>query len=498
MASHFTFEPDDSPSPPRNSDREQRSSSFSEPATNFQADLADLVAKFSSPQGGGLSLDLAIDLALEVVFHEIVELAALALGASGAAVILERDGEWVCRARHGVGAPDLGTRIARDSELTSCHPHGGDNARDAESRTEPRSEKGFLSLIVVPVLSTQRLAGVCVAFSSRARAFSDSDERTLAVFAQYISSGLAQAEIARSSALTPKSIVPLSHARDQEQPEVINSHASAPADNNPREAPASEPGDFPSQFPAGFGAAAPSGDRIGRIATWTMAAVLVAFTVLLSIVSAKRFLGGTSLPAARTELRAPAKIRSENVPPARAAISAAHSKREYPAATSGNTFPVTSASHASPGSRPPVASGSMVVYEAGKTVFRWTQPAAPRPGVAGKSIPVRDSASAGQVSTPAAIRELLSDDGPFANRVSPEYPEKARLQKIEGQVVLIVRGNRDGNIDNIELVKGNRVLADAAIAAVRQWKFKTPDSKVPPPQQTRVVVNFKLSSDARP
>src|SRR5215813_11406012 len=88
-----------------------------EPATP-SFDLAELAAKFSAHGGTGLSPELSTDLALEVVLNEIVEQACLATGASGAAIVLKRDGDLVCRASSGSTAPKLGSRLDGDSGLS--------------------------------------------------------------------------------------------------------------------------------------------------------------------------------------------------------------------------------------------------------------------------------------------------------------------------------------------------------------------------------------------
>ena len=78
-------------------------------------------------------------------------------------------------------------------------------------------------------------------------------------------------------------------------------------------------------------------------------------------------------------------------------------------------------------------------------------------------------------------------------RVEPEYPEEARQQRIQGAVVLEVRIGRDGAIQQVKLVSGQPLLANAAIAAVKQWRFKPRTLKGQPVEmQTRVTLNFRM------
>jgi TonB family protein len=56
--------------------------------------------------------------------------------------------------------------------------------------------------------------------------------------------------------------------------------------------------------------------------------------------------------------------------------------------------------------------------------------------------------------------------------VQPEYPQAARISHITGDVVLHVLIDREGNIAELTLVSGHPLLAESAINAVKQWKYK--------------------------
>src|ERR1700724_3026988 len=89
-----------------------------EAAPLLESDVAELAAKFAAHGGGRVSAETSAELALEVVLNEIVEQACLATGATGAAILFERNGEMVCRATYGTNAPELGTRLDSESGLT--------------------------------------------------------------------------------------------------------------------------------------------------------------------------------------------------------------------------------------------------------------------------------------------------------------------------------------------------------------------------------------------
>jgi TonB family protein len=134
--------------------------------------------------------------------------------------------------------------------------------------------------------------------------------------------------------------------------------------------------------------------------------------------------------------------------------------------------------------------GSLVVYENGKEIFR--QPPTSEGEAAQRVVPGEvQKASAVE---PAGTVEVGPDvaEGSLLHRVEPEYPEEARQQRIEGAVVLEVRIGRDGAIQDVKLVSGQASLANAAIAAVKQWRFKPRTLNGQPVEmQTRVTLNFR-------
>lgn len=57
--------------------------------------------------------------------------------------------------------------------------------------------------------------------------------------------------------------------------------------------------------------------------------------------------------------------------------------------------------------------------------------------------------------------------------VQPVYPEEALKGGVTGAVVLNVRIDRQGNISRVIVLKGaDEKLNEAAIAAVKQWKYE--------------------------
>ena len=77
--------------------------------------------------------------------------------------------------------------------------------------------------------------------------------------------------------------------------------------------------------------------------------------------------------------------------------------------------------------------------------------------------------------------------------VQPEYPDVAREAGIQGSVRLEVYVAEDGAVSDARVLAGERILADAALAAVRQWRYQPAllDGK-PVRVVTRVKVEFRL------
>jgi len=83
--------------------------------------------------------------------------------------------------------------------------------------------------------------------------------------------------------------------------------------------------------------------------------------------------------------------------------------------------------------------------------------------------------------------------GLLIHRVEPEYPPLAQQARISGSVVLAVVVGRDGIVENVSLVSGHPLLVQAAVDAVKQWRFKPYLLNYEPVEvQTNVTVNFSV------
>ena len=78
-------------------------------------------------------------------------------------------------------------------------------------------------------------------------------------------------------------------------------------------------------------------------------------------------------------------------------------------------------------------------------------------------------------------------------RVEPEYPKGAQELGIQGVVLLQVTANEAGEVEKVEVVRGHPLLAEAAVAAVKQWRYApTLLNGKPVPVAFTVTVDFGL------
>ena len=78
--------------------------------------------------------------------------------------------------------------------------------------------------------------------------------------------------------------------------------------------------------------------------------------------------------------------------------------------------------------------------------------------------------------------------------VSPEYPRMARDAKIQGIVIIQATIGADGSVVDAEVLRPVPFLSQAALDAVRQWRFTPPRLNGQPIAVIMTVtVNFKLN-----
>jgi protein TonB len=93
---------------------------------------------------------------------------------------------------------------------------------------------------------------------------------------------------------------------------------------------------------------------------------------------------------------------------------------------------------------------------------------------------------------------VVSDfsEGHLITRVDPVYPRIAVITGTQGEVRLHAIIAKDGSIRSLSVEKGVPMLAEAAMAAVKQWRYKPYILNGEPVEvDTFITVNFKKTND---
>jgi TonB family protein len=71
-------------------------------------------------------------------------------------------------------------------------------------------------------------------------------------------------------------------------------------------------------------------------------------------------------------------------------------------------------------------------------------------------------------------------------RVAPTYPELAKRMNITGVVKVKITVATNGSVKDVKLVGGHPVLANAALDAVKKWRYEAQN------EETTGVVEFRF------
>jgi protein TonB len=58
------------------------------------------------------------------------------------------------------------------------------------------------------------------------------------------------------------------------------------------------------------------------------------------------------------------------------------------------------------------------------------------------------------------------------SKVAPIYPDQAKRYGLGGKVVVNAKVTKTGSVGDVRTVTGNAILGDAAISAVKKWRYK--------------------------
>ncbi len=98
--------------------------------------------------------------------------------------------------------------------------------------------------------------------------------------------------------------------------------------------------------------------------------------------------------------------------------------------------------------------------------------------------------------TPVAHSVRLShmSEGDLIRKVQLSYPPLARAARLQGTVLLQALISKQGTIEHLQLVSGHPMLVQAAMDAVRQWRYRPYVLNGEPVEvETQITVNFSLA-----
>jgi protein TonB len=108
------------------------------------------------------------------------------------------------------------------------------------------------------------------------------------------------------------------------------------------------------------------------------------------------------------------------------------------------------------------------------------------------------SAASGPPPKIAAPQKVRVSEGVLAGQAlsqpKPLYPQIAKAARVQGQVVLQATISKQGTIENLKVVSGHPMLIQAALDAVKQWRYKPYMLNGEPVEvETTITVNFTMT-----
>jgi TonB family protein len=420
---------------------------------------------------------------LDTVLREIAEAAQDLTLASGTAVAIQRDGQVICVGRSGETAPGLGARLSIDSGISGeCLRTGmtlrcDDTEKDYRADPEVCRKMRLRSIAAVPLFGQHGTIGVLEAFSTRTCAFAEEHMDYLARLAE-----LAEAAHSRQSSASVPAIA--------EGPET---RSRLVAFSN-------------SLLQAGNSVAIRLRERAQAVKKGRHWAVAAGVLLLLSSVTAwrgwrkplseanprqqivqedkARGLRSASASGAEIawkpsptrplngspEVRQSAKAEVPDVPSDTETSSASSTKIQDFAAADTVKRAVLTDSDSDTAEAPQLSASNLENPKIGTLI----------------SVPV----ILPKFGTP--ISQGVSE-GAIAHRVTPVYPRQALPLRLEGPVVLDATVTENGQLEDVKVVSGHAMLAQAAVDAVRQWRYRPYLLNGKPIRmQTKITVNFKM------
>lgn len=229
-----------------------------------------------------------------------------------------------------------------------------------------------------------------------------------------------------------------------------------------------------------------SGNKLARRNPWGAVGSLIFQALLLGAVAVIPLFHTDPLPRRETStsvyLQAPVTVKPivAQIKKSRPTVSHTPAKADIPAPVQTTHEPirteVNSASVLTAGAVSGFGDGAPSGPQDGA-------PAVPAPPKAPEPAPVKRI----RVASGVAQANLIRD-------VPPQYPPQAGRERIEGTVVLLAVIGTDGTVKDVRVESGPPQLTQAAIDAVKQWRYRPYLlNGVPVEIDSRITINFTMS-----
>lgn len=488
-------------------------------------EIADLQAQISSD-------DLDSDAALALIVRRLAELTR----ATGSAIAL-RDGQHViCRASYG-NAPDIGVQLSQSSLSGEClRTANVILLRDSE--TDPRVDAAicrqlnFRSLLIVPVLSGGKPAGIAEVLSPDPGNFEGADILVVSFIADLIAGVAVPAEQSEAAPVERRTsfeplvepdlpspqiameipipaapvATPVPIVRTA-QPAIAPTHevsVPAPTTARTRLATASSIAARPQPERAPLSIHAPEvheetqslstatdQQRRLQLAIALIVILLIAIATYTVMSLRKSALTPQPRPATTATTTPIAANPTVTQPTSTAIVEAPKSGPKKPSPAPAHSARSSSDSHNE------AATQEVAVRETAPTSpAPDAPPAAPSLGQLSAASSANLAAAIVATNTPTPGLTLPQSrgviEGKLIRKVLPQYPEMARRAGVGGDVVLSALIGTDGKLKNIRVVSGSPLLREAAISAARQWRYSPYLLGGKPVEtDTHITVSFK-------
>jgi TonB family protein len=410
-------------------------------------DIGGLAASFSAIGGVDLSGEACAALALEIVFSQIVERARQNSGATSASIVLKKGTEVIRCASNDVETRelphwlDIGTGLATECLTTGQVQRCDDAQSDPRPGAQIYYPLGIHSLLLLPLAHNAEVVGVLGVCSSRPSAFTD---REVSVLQELTERALDSVRSADASCVRT---FPGPAAAQTQLPKHLG---ILPVDESDADGLREHTKKFKVRYALIFG--------LSGVALIAM----VSMSILVGLHLGRK----RALEDFESRARSTAPVASPTPIESQPQVGVSQPNATGMAAAAAD-----------------IPTGGLLIYQKGKEVLREVPRAGDRPG----------SLAAVARATPIDSLLLGNASSNVVYHVEPEYPQQALRDGVQGPVVLDLYIDKDGSVQRASIVSGPAVLADAATAAVMQWRFQphfVDNRRVR--MQTRVTVRFTL------